>query len=142
MALRNVIHICISCHESNYTFQLTTEHGFIMHKFFHILTIVVSYGKIVHVLLKRAARIILDCDVSVPSIVLFSKHRWMTFPERVIYQNAVKHQTTRKHLSLSPRTYIPKCYGHHLHINYTSLNLTWRYLATPSFFLTAQFGTL
>ena len=89
MALRNVIHICISCHESNYTFQLTTEHGFIMHKFLHILTIVVSYGEIVHVLLKRAARIILDCDVSVPSIVLFSKHRWMTFPERVIYQKAI-----------------------------------------------------
>jgi len=63
-----------------------------MHTFFHSLT-VVSYGEIVHVLLKkelvrlqkRAARIIL-----VPSFVLFSKLRCMTLPERVIYQKAIQ----------------------------------------------------
>ena len=53
-----------------------------------------------------------------------------------------KHQPDCKHLSFSPRMYIPDCYGHHLHINYTSLNLTWRYFAIPSFLLTAQFGTI
>jgi len=63
-----------------------------MHTFFHSLT-VVSYGEIVHVLLKkelvrlqkRAAIIIL-----VPSFVLFSKLRWMILPERVIYQKAIQ----------------------------------------------------
>ena len=39
---------------------------------------------------KRAAIIILDCDYSVPSFVVFSKLKWMTFPERVIYQKAIQ----------------------------------------------------
>ena len=71
---------------------MITDKGFIMHTFFHNLT-VVSYVEIVHVLLKkelvrlqkRAARIIL-----VPSFVLFSKLRCMTLPERVIYQKAIQ----------------------------------------------------
>ena len=39
---------------------------------------------------KKAAIIILDCDCYVSSLVLFSKHRWMTFPERVVYQKAIQ----------------------------------------------------
>ena len=39
---------------------------------------------------KIAARIILDCYCYVSSLVLFSKHRWMTFPERVVYQKAIQ----------------------------------------------------
>jgi len=62
-----------------------------MHTFFHSLTIAVSYGEIVHVLLKkklvklqkRAAMIILN-------FVLFSTLRWVIFPERVIYQKAIQ----------------------------------------------------
>jgi len=38
---------------------------------------------------KRAARIILDFDFSLPFFVLFSKLRWMPFPERVLYQKAI-----------------------------------------------------
>ena len=39
---------------------------------------------------KRAARLILDvCDVNTPSESLFKKLKWMTFPERVIYQKAI-----------------------------------------------------
>ena len=39
---------------------------------------------------KRAAIIILDCDYSVPSFVVFFKLKWMTLPERVIYQKAIQ----------------------------------------------------
>jgi len=39
---------------------------------------------------EKGARIILDCDFSMASFVLFSKLRWMTFPERVIYQKAIQ----------------------------------------------------
>ena len=74
---------------------------------------------------KRAAIIILDCDYSVSSFVLFSKFRWMTFPERVIYQKAKQmFKTIRgeapdylQTFSLSIRTYIPNCYGHYLYIS-------------------------
>ena len=39
---------------------------------------------------KRAARVILDSDYSTPSTALFSKLKWMTFHERVIYQKAIQ----------------------------------------------------
>jgi len=48
----------------------------------------------------------------------------------------------KNHLSLSPQMYTLNGYGHHLHINYKTLNLIWRYFAIPSFFAASQFGTL
>ena len=39
---------------------------------------------------KRAARLILDQDFDTPSQLLFSQLKWMTFPERVIYQKAIQ----------------------------------------------------
>ena len=38
---------------------------------------------------KRAARVILDCDLYTPSSELFKELNWQTFPERVTYQNAI-----------------------------------------------------
>lgn len=38
---------------------------------------------------KRAARIILDKSIDIPSADLFAELKWMTFPERVKYQKAV-----------------------------------------------------
>ena len=38
---------------------------------------------------KRAARVILDCDVYTPSSELFKELNWQTFPERVTYQKAI-----------------------------------------------------
>ena len=38
---------------------------------------------------KRAARVILDCDVYTPSSELFIELNWQTFPERVTYQKAI-----------------------------------------------------
>jgi len=37
---------------------------------------------------KRAARAILDVDVTVPSETMFTHLKWMTFPERVVYHKA------------------------------------------------------
>mgnify|MGYP000435174630 FL=1 len=39
---------------------------------------------------KRAARVILDCDFNTPSCMMFSELKWMTFPERVLYQKAIQ----------------------------------------------------
>ena len=39
---------------------------------------------------KRAARVILDCDFTTPSSLMFADLKWMTFPERVIYQKAIQ----------------------------------------------------
>ena len=50
---RNVIHICICCHESKYTFELITEKCFITHIFLQIPTIIVSYGGNVQLLLNK-----------------------------------------------------------------------------------------
>ena len=52
-SLRNVIHICISCHESKFTFPLITEKGVWMHIFLQISTIIVSYGGNVQLLLNK-----------------------------------------------------------------------------------------
>ena len=38
---------------------------------------------------KRAARVILDCDLYTPSSELFKELNWQTFPERVTYQKAI-----------------------------------------------------
>jgi len=38
---------------------------------------------------KRAARVILDCDLYTPSSELFKEPNWQTFTERVTYQNAI-----------------------------------------------------
>ena len=38
---------------------------------------------------KRAARLILDKDFDTPSVELFQQLKWMTFPQRVIFQKAV-----------------------------------------------------
>ena len=38
---------------------------------------------------KRAAQVILDCDVYTPSSELFKEPNWQTFPERVTYQKAI-----------------------------------------------------
>ena len=46
---------------------------------------------------KRAARVILDCDFNTPSCMMFSELKWMTFPERVLYQKAIQmFQTIRE----------------------------------------------
>jgi len=39
---------------------------------------------------KRAARAILDVDVTVPSETMFTQLKWMTFPERVVYHKAIQ----------------------------------------------------
>ena len=39
---------------------------------------------------KRAGILILNKDVDTPSTFLFSQLKWMTFPEWVIYQNAIQ----------------------------------------------------
>ena len=74
----NVIHICISCHESKYTFELITEKCFITQIFLHISTIIVSYGGNVQVRKRikmcRAAIIILDCDF----VCAFPRHIFWT----------------------------------------------------------------
>jgi len=38
---------------------------------------------------KRAARIILDCDIYKPFSELFKEFNWQTFPERVTYQKPI-----------------------------------------------------
>ena len=38
---------------------------------------------------KRAARIILDKDMNTPSFELFRELKWMTFPERTVYKQAI-----------------------------------------------------
>ena len=38
---------------------------------------------------KRAARVILDCDLYTPSPELFKELNWQTFPERATYQKAI-----------------------------------------------------
>ena len=38
---------------------------------------------------KRAARVILDCDLYTPSSELFKELNWQTFPERVTYKKAI-----------------------------------------------------
>ena len=38
---------------------------------------------------KRAARVILDCDLYTPSSELFQELNWQTVPERVTYQKAI-----------------------------------------------------
>ena len=38
---------------------------------------------------KRAARVILDCDLYTPSSELFKELNWQTFPVRVTYQKAI-----------------------------------------------------
>jgi len=39
---------------------------------------------------KRAARVILDCDCYTPLCMMFAELKWMTFPERVLYQKAIQ----------------------------------------------------
>ena len=68
-----------------------------MHTYFHILICVVLSGdcsnnlenKLVE-LQKMAARVILDCDFTTPLSLMFSESKWMTFPERVLYQKAIQ----------------------------------------------------
>ena len=46
-------------------------------------------GKVIK-LQKRAARLILDCDFSMPSTLMFTKLDWLAFPDRVIYLKALQ----------------------------------------------------
>jgi len=39
---------------------------------------------------KRAARAILDVDITVPSETMFTRLKWMTFPERGVYHKAIQ----------------------------------------------------
>jgi len=39
---------------------------------------------------KRAARAILDVDFIVPLETMFTQIKWMTFPERVVYNKAIQ----------------------------------------------------
>ena len=39
---------------------------------------------------KRAARAILDVDITVPSETMFTHLKWMTFPERVVYHKVIQ----------------------------------------------------
>ena len=39
---------------------------------------------------KRAARAILDVDITVPSETMFTHLKWMTFPERGVYHKAIQ----------------------------------------------------
>ena len=39
---------------------------------------------------KRAAKVIIDCDFTTPSSLMFAELKWKTFPERVIYQKAIQ----------------------------------------------------
>ena len=39
---------------------------------------------------KRAARVIIDCGFYTPSCMMFSELKWMTFPERGLYQKAIQ----------------------------------------------------
>jgi len=71
--IKNAIHISIFYHESNYISQLTVVNAFITHILF--LMLIVIWGKL-HTLpggkllklQKRAARVILDCDLFHPII--------------------------------------------------------------------------
>ena len=110
-----------------------------------------SHGKIVHVLFqKRVARIILDCEFSVPPFVLFSKLRWMTFPERVTYEKAIQMCKT---IHDEAPAYLKTSFTFSSDVNTLLLwsSSTYQlYVPKPNleifrhtfFFLAAQFGTL
>ena len=59
-----------------------------MHIFFLIWTIVLSWKN--SKISEKAGRLILNKDFDTPSTFLFSQFKWMTFPERVIYQKAIQ----------------------------------------------------
>jgi len=59
-----------------------------MHIFFLIWTIVLSWKN--SKISEKAGRLILNKDFDTHSTFLFSQLKWMTFPERVIYQKAIQ----------------------------------------------------
>jgi len=87
----------IYCHASNATCLFQAGNSFIMHISCHILITVVLFGVTAVPNLKinlqnskkNNARLILDRDFSTPSAFLFSELKWMSFPDRVIYQKAL-----------------------------------------------------
>ena len=88
----------IYCHASNATSLFQAGNSFIMHISCHILITVVLFGVTAVPNLKinlqnskkNNARLILDRDFSTPSAFLFSELKWMSFPDRVIYQKALQ----------------------------------------------------
>ena len=51
---------------------------------------------------KRAARAVLDVDITVPSETMFTRLKWMTFPERGVYHKAIQmYKTMEMHLTIS-----------------------------------------
>ena len=92
----NAIHISICDHESNYISQLRIVKAFITHLFSLIGCVI--WGNCTHYLeeelvrlQKRAARVILDCDVYTPSSTMFFLIlNGCHFRERVIYMKAIQ----------------------------------------------------
>ena len=96
--IKNVIHFCTYCLELKYSCLFKIEKGFTMLTFSPIFNCdcviwdtctSVMEDKLVK-LQKRAARAILDVDITVPSETMFTQLKWMTFPERVVYHKAIQ----------------------------------------------------
>ena len=70
---------------------------------------------------KRAARLILDRDFDAPSAELFAQLNWVTFPERVKFQNAIMMYKSMNNLIPS---YIGQLFHHTNQIDNRNLRST------------------
>ena len=102
MLSKNVIHFFTYYLELKYVCLFKTENEFTMLTFFpHFDLRCVIWDNCTSViedklveLQKRAARAISDVDFTVPSETMFTQLKWMTFPERVVYHNAIQMHKT------------------------------------------------